>query len=433
MFTRGDRIGRYTIDRLLGEGGMGAAYLAHHEAMAGFKKKVVVKVLQQDKATDPVNVELFLREARVGGRLNHTSIVQIFDIGEERGAHFMAMEYVDGITLLQATRRCWTKGRGIPMDIAVRVIAMAAEGLHYAHTFKHHNGTEAGVVHRDLSPDNLMIAREGTVKVLDFGVARIGGSEATKSGDLKGKIPYMPPEQIMGDVDIDARADLYALAVTLYWCLCGRRPFMGDIASMMRAITREAPPMPRSFNPDVPPALEALIMQLLEKDRSKRIASAQLLAEELARFVAPNSGSNDKVLAAFVASVDDIADPVGRSVQGRPASVGAVRAIVTGETPANTEQVPPLRLEDATHELAPVTLSASDLESIAGESAAPATISTARGHATVDEASQRTVRLPHTPRGDASLAYVAVAIAVAVAIGTILLVALLSSCAELLR
>jgi eukaryotic-like serine/threonine-protein kinase len=212
VFKRGDRIGRYTIDRLLGEGGMGAAFLAHHEAIAGFKKKVVVKVLQHDKASDPVNVELFLREARVGGRLNHTSIVQIFDIGEERGAHFMAMEYVDGVTLLQATRRCWVQGNGLPMHVALRVIAAAAEGLHYAHTFKHHNGTAAGVVHRDLSPDNLMISREGTVKVLDFGVARIGGSEATKSGDLKGKIPYMPPEQLKADLDIDGRADLYRSA-----------------------------------------------------------------------------------------------------------------------------------------------------------------------------------------------------------------------------
>ena len=146
----GDRIGRYIIDRRLGVGGMAEAYLAHAEGPSGFVKPVVVKVLLSQFAGDKDRVDLFLREARIGARLNHANIVQIFDLGAAPGDEHIAMEYVDGLTLQQATKRMWAMGAGIPMDIAVRVVAGAAAGLHYAHTLKAPDGSFWGVIHRDI-------------------------------------------------------------------------------------------------------------------------------------------------------------------------------------------------------------------------------------------------------------------------------------------
>jgi serine/threonine protein kinase len=321
----GDRVGRYIIDRRLGAGGMAEAYLAHQDGMAGFKKQIVIKLLHSHHAHEKATVELFLREARVGGRLNHANIIQIFDLGEDSGQPFIAMEYIEGLSLLQATKRCWAMGGGIPIDAAVRIIAAAADGLHHAHTLKNADGSEGGIIHRDVSPDNIMIARDGTVKVLDFGVARIGGAEATRSGDIKGKIPFMPPEQVQGGIDVDARADLYALGVCLYWCLTARRPFAGgNDATTMKAILEETPAPVRRFNKNVSPELEAMVMSLLEKDREKRPPSAAKLSSKLKKLLPP---TQENPVAKFIERLrmfdDDPPErrPEARATGGWPAVV----------------------------------------------------------------------------------------------------------------
>jgi eukaryotic-like serine/threonine-protein kinase len=322
----GDRIGRYIVDRRLGLGGMAEAWLAHQEGPAGFSKPVVVKVLQSTHAADPKMVELFLREARVGAGLNHTNLVQIFDLGEANGEYYIAMEYVDGLTLQQATRRCWALGTGIPIDIALRVIAGAALGLHHAHTRKGFDGDEAGIVHRDISPDNIMIARDGTVKVLDFGVSKLRGSEGTQTGELKGKIPFMSPEQLDG-VDVDGRADLWALGVTLYWCCVGRRPFTAQSdVQVIRSILETEPAPPSTLNRVVTPEMEEVIMNLLEKDRGKRIATAAKLASRLQRLWPPSQGNPVARFIEKMSHFDD--DPPelkaktgsGSGVRGLPAA-----------------------------------------------------------------------------------------------------------------
>jgi serine/threonine protein kinase len=278
----GDRIGRYVIDRQLGAGGMAEAYLAHQEGIAGFKKPVVVKLLHQWMAADENNVKLFLREARVGAELGHSNIVQIFDVGVSEGApneHFIAMEYIDGLTLQQATRRCWALGEGIPVDVVVRIVADAARGLDYAH--KH------GVIHRDMSPDNIIVANDGAVKVLDFGIAKTVGSDATKASEAKGKIPFMAPEQLLAEA-VDARTDLWGIGITLYWCLAGKRPFTGENdLGTMRAIVEEEPPLLRSRNPAVSKELEHIVSKLLEKKKDDRFATAAALADELSEVLPP--------------------------------------------------------------------------------------------------------------------------------------------------
>ena len=152
--------------------------------------------------------------------------MQVFELGQQGETYFIAMEHIDGISLRKASRRAWSIGESIPMEVIVKCVAAAARGLHYAHNLKHPDGKPGGLVHRDISPDNLMVTRDGVTKVLDFGIAKMEVDEvdaATKTGELKGKIPYMPPEQLKAE-PLDGRADLWSLGVTLYWLLTRTRP-----------------------------------------------------------------------------------------------------------------------------------------------------------------------------------------------------------------
>ncbi|HEY4223977.1 MAG TPA: serine/threonine-protein kinase, partial [Myxococcota bacterium] len=267
----GDRIGRYVIDRRLGAGGMAEAYLARQEGMAGFAKPVVIKVLHAWRAAEAKTVASFLREARVGARLSHKNIVQVLDVGEDRGEHYIVLEYVDGLTLLQLAKRCWSISEGLPVDVAVRVGVAAAAALEYAHA--------AGTVHRDISPDNIIIAKDGTVKLLDFGVAKVEGADATKGSEIKGKVPYMSPEQLVAG-DVDARTDLWSLGVTLYWALAGKRPFVGEgELGTMRAILEDKPVPLRTRCPAASVKLEHLVHQLLQRDKDKRVQTAAELGK----------------------------------------------------------------------------------------------------------------------------------------------------------
>lgn len=319
---------------------MAEAYLCHVEGPSGFVKPVVVKVLLSQFIGDKDRVALFLREARVGARLNHANIVSIFDLGAVEGEEHIAMEYVDGLSLLQATKRMWAMGAGLPMDIALRVIAGAAVGLHYAHTLKAPDGSFWGIIHRDVSPDNLMIARDGTVKILDFGVAKLRGSEATQSGEIKGKIPFMSPEQLNGEVELDARSDLWALGVTLYWCLCGRRPFSAksDI-HVMRAILEEEPVRPSAINKAIPPDLDELVMNLLTKDRDKRIPNAAKLAARLHKLLPPTQGNPLAKFIEKLALYDD--DPPENRIK-----TGTIKGIPASPVAADSTD---LVMRDMTH------------------------------------------------------------------------------------
>jgi serine/threonine protein kinase len=319
---------------------MAEAYLCHVEGPSGFVKPVVVKVLLSQFVGDKDRVALFLREARVGARLNHANIVSIFDLGAADGEEHIAMEYVDGLSLLQATKRVWALGQGLPMDIALRVIAGAAVGLHYAHTLKAPDGSFWGIIHRDISPDNLMIARDGTVKILDFGVAKLRGTEATQTGEIKGKIPFMSPEQLDGGVELDARSDLWALGVTLYWCLCGKRPFSAksDI-QVMRSILEDAPVRPMEINKAIPPDLDDLVMNLLEKDREKRIPNAAKLAARLHKLLPPTQGSPLAKFIEKLALFDD--DPPENRIK-----TGTIKGIPASPVVADSTD---LVMRDMTH------------------------------------------------------------------------------------
>jgi serine/threonine-protein kinase len=228
-------------------------------------------------------VEMFFREATVASGINHPNVVQIFELGEHDGTYFIAMEYVDGISLRDLAKEAKREGVDIPNAIWVRAIADAAAGLHAAHTLVDDAGEPLNVVHRDISPDNLIMGRSGVTKILDFGVAKALASEdsLTESGEIKGKLPFMAPEQIE-DAPLDSRSDLYALGISLFWLLSGQGPFhRSSQVATIKAVLEDDPPSLPLLNPTVSTEVDWIISQLLMKDREERPSNGAALREML--------------------------------------------------------------------------------------------------------------------------------------------------------
>ncbi len=309
------RLGRYALLERLGVGGMAEVYLAEQAGAAGFHKKVVVKRILPHLAADRQFVDMFAREAKVAARVSHPNVVQIFELAEQEGEFFIAMEHIDGLTLHRLAASSWEQGWALPVDVVCRTLADAATGLHAAHLLVDENGQSVHLVHRDVSPDNLMVSKDGVTKVLDFGIAKgdVGGPK-TKTGNLRGKIPFMPPEQITGEL-LDGRADLYALGVSAYWMLTGERPF--DRQSdwhTMHAILNDVPKAPSTINPGVPAALDQLVLQLLEKKRESRPITGREVADRLEDIASAGSMGGKKTTVAFLAHLLPAASSRGNPV-----------------------------------------------------------------------------------------------------------------------
>jgi serine/threonine-protein kinase len=288
------RLGRYTLTGLIGKGGMAEVFLAKQDGPAGFEKTVVVKRIRKALVEEQKFIDMFLREARIAARLNHMNVVQIFELGQEGDEYFIAMEYLDGITLHRAARRSWAMEKSMPMEVVLRCVADAAQGLHHAHTLREANGNLAPLVHRDISPDNLLLTRDGITKVLDFGIAKDHRASElqTMTGEIKGKVPFMSPEQIRGD-GLDGRSDLWSLGVTTYWLLTGRRPFDGGSDHMtIDHILRQEPTPLRDINPLVPAEVQTLVLGLLDKDPNGRTSSGAELHDTLVHMLGPAGGTN---------------------------------------------------------------------------------------------------------------------------------------------
>lgn len=264
--------GRYQLHRQLGRGGMAIVYLAHDQLL---DRPVAVKVLNADFAGDPSFVERFRREAQAAANLNHPNIVAVFDWGEEDGTYYIVMEYIEGRPLDEILAAEGPLHPDRAADVAIDIAA----GLALAH--------RSGVVHRDIKPGNVMIAQpSGQVKVTDFGIAKVvgGDSELTQAGTVMGTATYFSPEQAQGK-RLDPRSDLYSLGVVLYEMTVGRPPFTGDTpVAIAYQHVQEQPPPPRSMNPAIPLALEAITLKLLAKDPVRRYPSAEDLRADLRRF-----------------------------------------------------------------------------------------------------------------------------------------------------
>jgi len=280
-------LGRYRILAQLGRGGMAEVYLAIARGAKGVNKLVVLKVLRSHLAEDPEFVSMFVDEARIAARLNHRNIVQTYEVAEESGRHFIMMEYLEGRSLSQIESTL--KPEKLPLDLSLRIFADALAGLHHAHELRDLEGHPNGLVHRDVSPQNVFITYDGQVKIVDFGIAKAANSDNhTKEGVIKGKIRYMAPEQVIG-VHLDRRADVFAVGVMLWHALTGKRLWDGvtdDITIMHRLVTN-TPPLPTAGSiADVSAELDAICSKAMAHSRDDRFATAAEFQEAIEEYLA---------------------------------------------------------------------------------------------------------------------------------------------------
>lgn len=261
---------------------MAEIYLARVAGAEGFSKLVVVKRLLDKLAPDPEFVQMFLDEARINARLSHSNIVQVLELGEVDGQYFMAMEYVSGLSVAQVGRLATQRLGEVPQGVACGIVTQSCAGLHHAHQTKLPDGSNMGIIHRDVSPQNLLLTFEGYVKVVDFGIAKAEGrATQTRAGLVKGKFAYMSPEQCLGE-EIDRRTDIFALGIVLFELCTARRLFKrGSTYETYDAIVRCEVPPPSSVSTSVHAAVEAVILKALAKKKQDRFATAEEMQEEL--------------------------------------------------------------------------------------------------------------------------------------------------------
>lgn len=288
---------RYRLIAEIGRGGMAEVYLAVAQGPAGFNKLVVVKKALRDLALQPEILRMFLDEARLAARMNHPNIVQTYELGEEDGRQFIAMEHLDGQPYSRILGRLRGGGGGLEaMSLAhhLRILMDTLAGLHHAHELKDFDGSPLYVVHRDVTPQNVFVTYDGSIKVVDFGIAKAQDSSArTATGEIKGKVTYMSPEQVRGE-PLDRRADIFAVGVMLWEVVAGRRmwreiPDMTVIHELLHARV----PAIRAAAPNAPPELARIIERALDPDREGRYPSALAMQRELEAFASSSGARAD--------------------------------------------------------------------------------------------------------------------------------------------
>jgi serine/threonine-protein kinase len=277
------RFGKYVPITRLATGGMAEVYLARLEGAAGFHKHVALKVILPELADDERFVTMFRDEARIAAQLSHPNICQIYELGEQDGQYFIAMEYLDGVPLTALMKQLPQAFSADDARMLVSLAMQACEGLHHAH--------EHGIVHRDVSPPNLFVTADGSLKVLDFGIARARDVSArTRSGLVKGKYPYMAPEQLRGE-ELDRRVDVFAIGVVAFEMLSGQRLFRRETDYLVfQAITEDPIPTLASLRPDAPPGLCAAVDRALARDKEQRWPTTRAFGEALLAELASLGG-----------------------------------------------------------------------------------------------------------------------------------------------
>ena len=281
-------LGRYALYDPIAAGGMATVHFGRLVGPAGFSRTVAIKRLHPQYAGDPEFVSMFLDEAHLAARIRHPNVVSTLDVVAQQGELFLVMDYVQGESLSKLLRAARQSGEGVPVPIAAAVVAGVLHGLHAAHEATSDRGEPLGIVHRDVSPQNIMVGIDGTALVLDFGVAKaVGRLQTTREGQLKGKMAYMAVEQLRG-APVDRRADVYAAGVVLWETLVGRRLFEGDndVEVFGKVLDAEIAP-PGRLVPDVPPELDAIVMRALARPAQDRFASARDMARAIERTVPP--------------------------------------------------------------------------------------------------------------------------------------------------
>ncbi|MBI2604882.1 MAG: protein kinase [Deltaproteobacteria bacterium] len=294
------KFGKYFLLDLLAQGGMAEIYRARMSTPDGGARLVAIKRVLASYSQNPEFVQMFKGEIKTTSGFTHPNIVQIYDFGELEGQLYLSMELVDGRNLRQFINRSIEEKKPFPVEQAAYVAEQAAAGLSYAHGYKDKfSGKPLNLVHRDVSPQNVLVSYDGAVKVIDFGIAKaVTNSESTRAGVIKGKPSYLSPEQIVGD-ELDGRSDIFALGIVLWEALTGRRLFAGDndyaVIKLIENSTAYVKP-PSTHNPKAPKELDAIVMKCLEKDRNRRYGNADELHRALRKFLnqyCPDFAPND--------------------------------------------------------------------------------------------------------------------------------------------
>jgi serine/threonine protein kinase len=319
---RGQRVGRYELLELLGIGGMAEVFKARCSGPGGFQRTVVVKRILPANGRDPAFVRMFVSEAKILGLLHHPNVVQVYDFGESDGVLFLVLEYVDGPSLSDALAALGPVGRKTPALVVARIAHEVCRALDHVHNLQGADGIALNVIHRDVTPSNIVLTSAGSVKLLDFGVAKYRASQArSQSGTLKGKPAYLAPEMLERG-QVDHRSDIFSLGVVLHELLTGESLFEADShpITFHRLMNMKIPP-PSSCRPDVPPALDAIVMRALERDPGRRYQTAQEMAGELDQLLV-GEGSRTEEAIAFVRDIAALraAGSTSAKFEGTPTS-----------------------------------------------------------------------------------------------------------------
>jgi serine/threonine-protein kinase len=299
----GRTLGRYELLLPVGMGGMAQVWAARLRGTRGFQKIVAIKVMLPAMADEPNFQRMFLDEARLASQIRHPHVIEILDLGEDQDVLYLVMDWVDGEPLNVIMRHAAQRG-GIPLAVAVNIAIQACRGLHAAHELRNEDGELVELVHRDVTPQNILVSYDGVVKIVDFGVAKATSRQAaeTARGHLKGKVAYMSPEQLRSE-PIDRRTDIFALGIVLYMMTVGKHPFKSDNegATILNIISEEPVVPPRQLVKEYPATLESIVLRALDKNPKRRFATANEMLKALSRAL-PTSVpvSTDEEVAGFL-------------------------------------------------------------------------------------------------------------------------------------
>ncbi len=277
-----EQFGKYQMLRRVGIGGMAEVYLARTTVAHGLSKQLVIKKIHPAYARSSQFMSMFIEEAKIALSLNHPNIVQVFDFGQVGQTFFLAMEYIEGVDVLRVLKDSQKQGIEIPLDIAAYIVQEAAKGLDYAHRKQDDFSVSLNIVHRDISPQNLLVSWDGAVKIVDFGIAKAKDTKE-EEGIIKGKFAYMPPEQARGE-NVDRRADIFSAGVVLFELVCGSPLYKAKGKEALEQARAGALPSPRALNPKIPPELEETILRALSFDRKHRFQTARDFQHALGAF-----------------------------------------------------------------------------------------------------------------------------------------------------
>jgi serine/threonine-protein kinase len=277
---------RYRVIERLESGGMAEVFRAESEGLQGFRKQVAIKRVLPNLSSKKKFISMFLDEARLSAQLSHSNCVQVFDIGVGDNAYFIVMEFVDGGNLKSIIDHIKKTGRDFPVEAAVYICLEICKGLAYAHELTDSNGTALHIVHRDMSPPNVLITKYGEIKIVDFGLAKANSQlEKSEPGIIKGKFSYLAPEAAMGQ-DVDARTDIFAIGIMLWELLSGQRLFLGDTDfQTVKKVQSAVVPSISQINKKVPKDLEVILGRALAREPAQRYQTARELGYDLTRFL----------------------------------------------------------------------------------------------------------------------------------------------------